>query len=51
MLRSEIPSAMCAKLIVLIHGHIVLRAHPVRGEDNVTGEIATTFPPYYNEPH
>jgi len=33
----------------------VLRAHPVRGEShnkrNTTGEVATTSPPFYNEPH
>ena len=33
----------------------VLRAGPVRGEShnqrNITGEVATTFPPFYNEPH
>jgi len=34
---------------------VVLHAHPVRGESrnqrNTTGEVATTFPPFYNEPH
>jgi len=34
---------------------IVLRAHPIRGEShnqrNATGEVATTSPPFYNEPH
>jgi len=34
---------------------IVLRAHPVRGEShiqrNATGEVATTSPPFCNEPH
>jgi len=33
----------------------VLRAHPVHGEShnqhNVTREVATTSPPFYNEPH
>jgi len=33
----------------------VLHAHLVRGEShnqrNTTGEVATTFPPFYNEPH
>ena len=33
----------------------VLHAHPVRGEShnqrNTTGEVATTSPPFYNEPH
>jgi len=33
----------------------VLRAHPVRDEShkqrNTTGEVATTSPPFYNEPH
>ena len=33
----------------------VLRAHPVRGEShnqrNATREVATTSPPFYNEPH
>jgi len=33
----------------------VLRAHPVHGEShsqrNATGEVATTSPPFYNEPH
>ena len=34
---------------------LVLCAHPVRGEShnqhNATGEVATTSPPFYNEPH
>jgi len=34
---------------------VILHAHPVRGEShiqrNANGEIATTFPPFYNEPH
>jgi len=34
---------------------VVLHAHPVRGEShnqcNTTGEVATTSPPFYNEPH
>ena len=33
----------------------ILPAHPVRGEShnqrNTTGEVATTSPPFYNEPH
>jgi len=33
----------------------ILRAHPVRGEShiqrNATGEVATTSPPFNNEPH
>jgi len=33
----------------------ILHAHPVRGESynqrNATGEVATTSPPFYNEPH
>ena len=34
---------------------VILHAHPVRGESynqrNTTGEVATTSPPFYNEPH
>jgi len=34
---------------------VILHAHPVRGEShnqrNTTVEIATTSPPFYNEPH
>ena len=34
---------------------VVLRAHPVHGEShnarNANGEVATTSPPFYNEPH
>ena len=34
---------------------VVLHAHPVRGEShnqrNTTGDVATTSPPFYNEPH
>jgi len=34
---------------------VILHAHPVRGEShnqrNATGEVATTSPPFYNEPH
>ena len=33
---------------------VVLHAHPIRGEShnqcNTTGEVATTSPPFYNEP-
>jgi len=38
-----------------IHNGVILHAHPVRGEShnqrNTTGEVATTSPPFYNEPH
>ena len=75
VLRSEIPSGMCAKLrtvaasnniIMLaisltiaclryIYNGVILHAHPVRGEShnqrNTTGEVATTSPPFYNEPY
>ena len=75
LLRSDIPSGICAKLRAVAasnnrdhptrslyyclfapHTYIfVLRAHPVRGESynqrNTTGEVATTSPPFYNEPH
>ena len=34
---------------------VVFRVHPIRGEShiecNATGEVATTSPPFYNEPH
>ena len=34
---------------------VVLHAYPVRGKShnqrNTTGEVATTSPPFYNEPH
>ena len=34
---------------------VILHAHPVRGEShnqrNTTREVATTSPPFYNEPH
>jgi len=34
---------------------VVLHAHPVQGEShnqrNATGEVATTSPPFHNEPH
>jgi len=75
VLRSEIPSGMCAKLRTVAASNnrdhptrslcyclfapliyiVVLRAHFVRGEShnqrNATGEVATTSPPFYNEPH
>ena len=75
LLRSEIPSGMCAKVRTVAasnnrdhstrslyyclfapHTYIfVLRAHPVRGEShnqrNTNGEVATTSPLFYNEPH
>ena len=75
LLRSEIPSGMCAELRTVaasnnrvhrrdhsiiacsrhLHNGVILHAHPVRGEShnqrNTTGEIATTSPPFYNEPH
>jgi len=38
-----------------IYNGVILQAHPVRGEShnqhNATGEVATTSPPFYNEPH
>jgi len=38
-----------------IYNDAILHAHPVRGEShdqrNTTGEVATTSPPFYNEPH
>jgi len=38
-----------------IYYGVILHAHPVRGESpnqgNTTGEVATTSPPFYNEPH
>ena len=38
-----------------IFNGVVLHAHPIRGESpnqrNATGEVATTSPPFYNEPH
>jgi len=37
-----------------IYNGVILHAHPVRGEShnqrNTTGEVATTSPPFYNEP-
>jgi len=39
---------------IYIYG-VLLHAHPVRGEShnqrNTTGEVATTSPPFYNQPH
>jgi len=38
-----------------IYTGVILHAHPVRGKShnqrNATGEVATTSPPFYNEPH
>jgi len=38
-----------------IYNGVILCAHPVRVEShnqrNTTGEVATTSPPFYNEPH
>jgi len=38
-----------------IYNGVILRAHPIRGEShshrNTTREVATTSPPFYNEPH
>jgi len=38
-----------------IYNGVILHAYPVRGEShnqrNATGEVATTSPPFYNEPH
>ena len=75
LLRSEIPSGICAKLRTVAASNnrdhptrsfyyclfaphpyiVVLRARPIRGEShnqrNTTGEVATTSPPFYNEPH
>jgi len=38
-----------------IYNGVILHAHPLRGEShnqrNTTGEVATTSPPFYNEPH
>jgi len=33
-----------------IYDGVILHAHPVR-QHNATGEVATTSPPFYNEPH
>ena len=37
-----------------IHNGFIFHAHPVQGEShnqrNATGEVATTSPPFYNEP-
>ena len=42
-------------LVSATYMYVVLHAHPVRGEShnqrNTTGEVATTSPPFYNEPH
>ena len=38
-----------------IYNGVTLHAHPVRGQSdnqrNAIGEVATTSPPFYNEPH
>jgi len=38
-----------------IYNGVILHAHPVRGEShnqcNTTAEVATTSPPFHNEPH
>jgi len=38
-----------------VYNGVILHAHPIRGEShnqrNTTGEVATTSPPFYNEPH
>ena len=38
-----------------IYNGVILRAHPIRGEShsnrNTSREVATTSPPFYNEPH
>jgi len=38
-----------------IYNGVVLHAHPVSGKShiqhNATGEVSTTSPPFYNEPH
>jgi len=38
-----------------VHYGVILHAHPIRGEShnqrNTTAEVATTSPPFYNEPH
>jgi len=76
VLRSEIPSGICAKLRTVAASNnrvymtwslyyclfaplicmvLFLHTHPLRGEShnhrNTTGEVATTSPPIYNEPH
>jgi len=75
VLRSEIPSSICAKLHTVaasnkrscvaisltiaclpsVYNGVIVHAHPVCGEShnqrNTTGEVATTFPPFYNKPH
>ena len=37
------------------HDGVILHTHLIRGEShiqrNTTGEVATTSPPFYNEPH
>jgi len=38
-----------------MYNGVILHAHPVRGESHnqryTTGEVATTSPPFHNEPH
>jgi len=56
--KQQSRSCIAISYYCLLAPHIyifVLRAHPVRGESqnqrNATGEVATTSPPFYNEPH
>jgi len=45
----------CCPCSPLIYNGVILHAHPIRGEShnqrNTNGEVATTSPPFYNEPH
>ena len=51
----RMPWSLCYCLFAPHIYGVVLRAHSVRGEPriqrNAKGEVATTSPPFYNEPH
>ena len=53
--RDQLTRSLCYCLFAPHTYIFVLRAHPVRGEShnqrNTTGEVATTSPPFHNEPH
>jgi len=42
-------------LVCVTYMGVIFRAHPIRGEShiqrNANRGVATTFPPFYNEPH
>jgi len=53
--RDHTRNSLTIAYLCYTYDGVILHAHPVRGEShnqrNTTEEVATTFPPFYNETH